>query len=232
MDPRPDDPILPFASSAAFDRWLAKQHDKATVVWIKHAKKGSGEPSITWTEAVDVALCHGWIDGQSKSLDERYYLQRYTPRRATSAWSKINRERVARLIADGRMRPAGQVEVDRAKRDGRWDAAYDSPSTAAVPDDLARALAQRPVAGAAFAKLTGMARYAILHRLQIAKQPQTRARQIDAVVAKLDAAAAKGEPVAAPAPRKPAVREPAPRKPAPGKPAPRKPARPATKARR
>jgi len=187
MDPRPDDPILPFAISADFERWLAKHHRKAAVVWIRYAKKGSGEPSITMTEAVDVALCYGWIDGQSKSLDKRYYLQRFTPRRAASNWSKINRDRVARLVKDGRMQPAGLAEVDRAKADGRWDAAYDSPRTAAVPDDLARALERRPTAGAAFAKLNATNRYAILHRLQIAKQPQTRARQIETVVMMLEA---------------------------------------------
>jgi uncharacterized protein YdeI (YjbR/CyaY-like superfamily) len=188
MDPRPDDPVLLFANSAAFDRWLAKHGAKATVVWIKYAKKGSGEPSITWTEAVDVALCHGWIDGQAKSIDERYYLQRYTPRRPTSPWSKINRERVARLIADGRMRPAGLVQVERARADGRWDAAYDSPRTAVVPDDLVAALARRAKANAAFAKLGATARYSILHRLQAAKRPETRARQIAAVIAKLESA--------------------------------------------
>ena len=188
MDPKPNDPILPFATSADFDRWLAKHHSKAAVVWIKYAKKGSGEPSITMTEAVDVALCHGWIDGQSKSLDERYYLQRFTPRRVASNWSKINRDRVARLIKDGRMRPAGLAEVDRAKADGRWDAAYDSPRTAVVPDDLVSALERRPTAKAAFAKLNATNRYAILHRLQIAKQPRTRARQIETLVTRLEAA--------------------------------------------
>jgi len=187
MNPKPDDLVLPFASSAEFERWLAKHHRKAAVVWIKYAKKGSGEPSITMTEAVDVALCYGWIDGQSKSLGERYYLQRFTPRRAASIWSKINRGRVERLIQDGRMRPAGLAEVERAKADGRWDAAYDSPKTAAVPDDLLRALEGRPTAKAAFAKLTGMNRYSILHRLQTAKQPQTRARQIEGFVTMLEA---------------------------------------------
>jgi uncharacterized protein YdeI (YjbR/CyaY-like superfamily) len=187
MDPKPDDVILPFATSADFERWLAKHHDKAPVVWIKYAKKGSGEPSLTWTEAVDVALCYGWIDGQSKSLDERYYIQRFTPRGAASKWSKINRDRVARLIKDGRMRPAGLAEVDRAKADGRWDAAYDSPKTAAVPDDLARALQQNPTAKAAFAKLDATNRYAILHRLQTTKQPLTRARKIKTFVTMLEA---------------------------------------------
>lgn len=187
MDPKPDDLILSFATSADFERWLAKHHSKAAVLWIKYAKKGSGELSITATEAVDVALCYGWIDGQSKSIDERYYLQRFTPRRAASVWSKINRDRVARLIKDGRMRPAGLAEVDRAKADGRWDAAYDSPRTAAVPDDLTRALQRRPTAKAAFAKLDATNRYAILHRLQLAKQPQTRARRIETFVAMLEA---------------------------------------------
>jgi uncharacterized protein YdeI (YjbR/CyaY-like superfamily) len=186
MDPKPDDAVLAFATSADFNRWLAKHHAKASVVWIKYAKKGSGEPSIVWTEAVDVALCYGWIDGQAKSLDERYYLQRFTPRRATSVWSKINRERVARLIEAGRMRPAGLAEVDRAKADGRWDAAYDSPTTAAIPDDLARAFARHPKAKAAYAKLDASNRYAILHRLQIAKQPHTRARKISTFVTMLE----------------------------------------------
>jgi uncharacterized protein YdeI (YjbR/CyaY-like superfamily) len=187
MDPKPEDPVLSFAISAEFDRWLAKHHGVAAVVWIKYAKKGSGEPSITMTEAVDVALCHGWIDGQSKSIDERYYLQRFTPRRAASNWSKINRDRVARLIKDGRMRPTGLAEVDRAKADGRWDAAYDSPKTSVVPDDLAHALEQRPSAKAAFEKLNATSRYSILHRLQIAKQPQTRARQIENLLTTLEA---------------------------------------------
>ena len=191
MDPKPDDPILPFATSAAFDRWLAAHHREASVVWIRYAKKGSGEPSITMTEAVDVALSHGWIDGQSKSQGERYYLQRFTPRRPRSTWSKINRDRVARLLEEGRMRPAGLAEVDRAKADGRWDAAYDSPRTAVVPEDLTRALAQRPTARAAFAKLGATARFSILHRLQVAKRPQTRARQIETFVSKLEAAAAQ-----------------------------------------
>jgi len=187
MNPKPDDLILPFASSADFERWLAKHHRKADVLWIKYAKKGSGEASITMTEAVDVALCYGWIDGQSKSLGERYFLQRFTPRRTTSIWSKINCGRVERLIEDGRMRPAGLAEVERAKADGRWDAAYDSPKTAVVPDDLTLALERRPAARAAFAKLKGMTRYSILHRLQTAKQPETRARQIDAFMTMLEA---------------------------------------------
>ncbi len=187
MDPKPGEPVLPFDTAVAFERWLAKQHRSATVVWIKHAMKGTGMPSITWSEAVDVALCYGWIDGQSKSLDDRHFVQRYTPRRATSVWSKLNRERVGRLIADGRMQPAGLAEVERAKADGRWDAAYDSPKTADVPDDLASALAKRPAAKAAFATLDATNRYAILHRLMTAKQPMTRARRLATFVDMLEA---------------------------------------------
>ena len=187
MDPKPGESVLPFATASAFERWLAKEHRRATVVWIKHAKKGTGTQSITWSEAVDVALCYGWIDGQSKSLDDRHFIQRYTPRRATSVWSKLNRDRAARLIAGGRMQPAGLAEIERAKADGRWDAAYDSPRTAAVPDDLARALAKRPAAKAAFATLDATNRYAILHRLMIAKQPATRARRLATFVDMLEA---------------------------------------------
>jgi uncharacterized protein YdeI (YjbR/CyaY-like superfamily) len=209
MDPKPGEPVLPFETAAAFERWLAKQHRSATVVWIKHAKKGTGMASITWSEAVDVALCYGWIDGQSKSLDDRHFVQRYTPRRGASVWSKLNRERVARLIAAGRMQSAGLAEIERAKADGRWEAAYDSPKTAAVPEDLARALAKRPAAKAAFATLDATNRYAILHRLMTAKQPETRARRLATFVEMLEAgktlhprrAAAKA---AAPSPRSPA----------------------------
>jgi uncharacterized protein YdeI (YjbR/CyaY-like superfamily) len=187
VDPKPDEPILPFETTAALERWLAKYHATAGSLWIKYAKKGSGQRSITWTEAVDVVLCYGWIDGQAKSFDEHYYLQRFTPRRATSVWSRINRERVARLIEAGRMQPAGFAEVERAKADGRWEAAYDSPKTATVPDDLERALARNRIAKAAFAKLDATNRYAILHRLQTAKQPQTRTRRLAQFVAMLEA---------------------------------------------
>ncbi len=187
MDPKPGEPVLLFQTAAAFERWLAKQHRSASVVWIKCAKKQTGIPSITWTEAVDVALCYGWIDGQAKSFDDRHFLQRYTPRRATSVWSKLNRERVARLVAAGRMQPAGLAEIERAKADGRWDAAYDSPKTATVPDDLVRALAKRPAAKAAYATLDATNRYAILHRLMTAKQPATRTRRLATFVDMLEA---------------------------------------------
>jgi uncharacterized protein YdeI (YjbR/CyaY-like superfamily) len=182
MDPKPDDPLEFFAKPSEFERWLRKSHTTASCIWVKSAKKASGIPTMTYNEAVDVALCYGWIDGQGKSLDEQYTLQRYTPRGRRSKWSKLNRERVARLIKEGRMRPAGLAEVERAKADGRWDAAYDSPSTAAVPDDLAKALANSAKARKFFETLNGNNRYAILHRIQDAKKPETRARRIEKFV--------------------------------------------------
>ena len=122
MDPRPGDPVETFATAADFERWLRTHHARASCVWVKYAKKKSGIPSIDWNQAVDVALCFGWIDGQSKSLDATHSLQRFTPRGRRSKWSKLNRERVARLVAAGRMQPAGLAEVERAKADGRWPA--------------------------------------------------------------------------------------------------------------
>jgi uncharacterized protein YdeI (YjbR/CyaY-like superfamily) len=178
MDPKPDDPIEFFAKPADFERWLRKHHAKASCVWVKFAKKRSGIASVNWDQAVDVALCYGWIDGQSKSLDETYILQRFTPRGKRSKWSKLNRERVARLTKEGRMQPPGIDEVDRAKADGRWDAAYDSPANAKVPDDLAKALAKSAKARRFFESLNSQNRYAILYRLQDAKKPETRARRL------------------------------------------------------
>src|SRR5690606_25105025 len=143
------------------------------------AKKASGIPSMTYVEAVEVALCFGWIDGQAKGFDEDYSLQRYTPRRPRSKWSKINCERAMRLIAEGRRRPAGLAPVKAAKADGRWDAAYDPPSTATVPDELQRLLDGHPEAAEFFASLDSRNRYAILYRIQEAKRPETRARRIE-----------------------------------------------------
>jgi len=186
MDPKPGEPIEPFPTPAAFDRWLSEHHASERVVWLRQAKKGSGIPSINWNEAVDVALCWGWIDGQSKSVDETWFLQRFTPRGLRSGWSKINRDRVTRLVAEGRMQPAGLAEVERAKADGRWDAAYDAPSTATVPDDLAAALDAVPAARAFFDRLDRTNRYAILHRLQQAGRPETRVRRIEKFVAMME----------------------------------------------
>jgi uncharacterized protein YdeI (YjbR/CyaY-like superfamily) len=178
MGPKPDEPLEFFPDAAAFERWLREHHAKASCVWVKYAKKKSGIRSIDWDQAVDVALCYGWIDGQSKSVDETYALQRFTPRGRRSAWSKRNRERVARLTSAGRMQAAGVAEVERAKADGRWDAAYESPATAKVPDDLAKALATSAKAKKSFDALDARNRYAILYRLQQAKKPETRARRL------------------------------------------------------
>jgi uncharacterized protein YdeI (YjbR/CyaY-like superfamily) len=177
-------PVL-FASREAWDRWLEKHHRATPEAWVKIAKKGSGIPSVTYDEAVEVALCYGWIDGQMRSLDNDFYVQRFTPRSRRSRWSKLNREKVARLIETGAMKPAGLREVELAKADGRWDAAYDAPSTATVPDDLRRALAGNRRANDVFASLDGRNRYAILHRIQEAKKPETRQRRIEQFVAML-----------------------------------------------
>lgn len=179
MDPKPDDPVEFFAKPADFERWLRKHHAKASCLWVKYAKKKSGIVSIDWDQAVDIALCYGWIDGQAKSLDETYSLQRFTPRRKQSKWSKLNRERVARLTKAGRMQPAGLAEVERAKADGRWDAAYDSPANATVPGDLAKALAKSNKAQTVFNSLSSANRYSILYQLQAAKRPETRARRLE-----------------------------------------------------
>ena len=186
MEPKPDDPVQFFAAPEDFERWLGEHHARASCLWVKYAKKKSGIASIDWNAAVDVALCYGWIDGQSKRLDDTYALQRFTPRGKRSPWSKLNRERVARLTKAGRMQPAGLAEVARAKADGRWDAAYDSPATARVPDDLAAALARSRKAKVAFDALDGTNRYAILHRLQAARRPVTRARRLATFVAMLE----------------------------------------------
>jgi uncharacterized protein YdeI (YjbR/CyaY-like superfamily) len=176
---------LAFASAAAFEAWLAERHATSDGLWIKFAKKGSGVPTVVYAEAVEASLRYGWIDGQVKRLDDDYYVQRFTPRRARSRWSKINRAKAEALIASGAMEPAGLAEVERAKADGRWDAAYDAPSTATVPDDLRAALDREPAAGEFFETIDSNNRYAILHRIQEAKRPETRARRIETFVAML-----------------------------------------------
>lgn len=170
------------ASAEELRAWLVDNHETAPGVWVKFAKKHTGLPTPTWSETVDVVLCFGWIDGQRRGLDEDHYLQKYTPRRKRSTWSKINVEKAERLIAAGEMWPAGHAEVERAKADGRWAAAYDSPSKATVPDDLQAALDANPKAAEFFATLTGNARYAILHRVATAVKPETRARRIEKFV--------------------------------------------------
>ncbi len=184
-----DLPVLPFASAEAWEAWLREHGAESPGVWMRLARKGSGIPSVTRDEAVDAALCHGWIDGQSRGGDDTTYLQRFTPRRARSIWSKRNRQRVAELEAEGRMAEAGRREVERAKADGRWEAAYDPPSTAEVPDDLRAALDAEPAAAEAFAGLGAQSRYVVLHRLMTAKRADTRERRIAQFVAML----ARGE---------------------------------------
>jgi uncharacterized protein YdeI (YjbR/CyaY-like superfamily) len=171
-------PIVSFATAVEWERWLEEHHGSADGAWLKFAKKGSGNSSVSQAEAVEVALCFGWIDGQAAPHDEAAWLQRYTPRRSRSKWSQINRDKAMRLIAERRMRPAGLEEVERAKNDGRWEAAYEPQSTATVPDDLAAELERSPGAAAFFATLNRVNRYAILHRIHDAKRPETRAKRI------------------------------------------------------
>jgi uncharacterized protein YdeI (YjbR/CyaY-like superfamily) len=172
-------PVLRFADQAAWREWLTEHHAVAPEgVWLQIAKKGSGIDSVDHPQALDVALCFGWIDGQRKGQDETYFLQRFTPRRSRSIWSKINRTKVEALTASGEMQPAGLAEIERAKADGRWDAAYDGQRTSTVPDDLAAEFAANPAARDFFDTLDSTNRYAILHRLQTAKKPETRARRL------------------------------------------------------
>jgi uncharacterized protein YdeI (YjbR/CyaY-like superfamily) len=182
-----DLPRLRFASAAEWEAWLEENHAARDGVWIEIAKKGTGIDSVRYPEALESALCFGWIDGRREALDERHFLQRYTPRRSRSRWSKINRATAERLIAEGRMRPAGLAEVERAKADGRWDAAYEGQRRMTVPDDLQRELDARPQAMASFGQLSSQNRYAILYRLQDAKRPETRARRLATFVAMLEA---------------------------------------------
>ena len=179
-------PELAVTDAAAWRRWLGEHHASPTGVWLVLAKKGTVEPTrLTYVEAVEEALCHGWIDGQARRRDATTSQQRFTPRRARSLWSKRNVGLVARFTAEGRMHPAGLAEVERAKADGRFDAAYAGPATAEVPPDLAQALAAAPDALSMFGVLTSQNRYAILHRIEIAKRPETRARHIDELVSML-----------------------------------------------
>jgi len=179
-------PILAFADPAALDAWLAAQPPESPGLWLKLAKKGSGIAGPSKAEAIDLALCHGWIDGQLNPYDERTWLVRFTPRRAGSAWSQVNRARAEALIAEGRIRPAGLAEVESAKSDGRWAAAYAPQSRAEVPADLQAALDSSPEAAAFFATLTGANRYAILYRIGAVKKAETRARKIAQFVAMLE----------------------------------------------
>jgi uncharacterized protein YdeI (YjbR/CyaY-like superfamily) len=187
----PDDlPVLPFADADAWEAWLVANAD-AKGVWLKIAKKDSGHATVTYAEALDVALCHGWIDGQKRGFDAAWFLQRFTPRRAKSLWSKINVGHVERLVAAGRMRDGGLREVEAAKADGRWDAAYDGGRSMEVPPELAKALslAKHRKAKAFFETLNAANRYAVCWRVQTAKKPETKAKRVETLVAML----ARGE---------------------------------------
>ncbi len=180
-----DLPVVGFATRAEWAAWLAAEHSASAGVWLKIARKDGGAESVSYSDALDVALCHGWIDGQKDRLDERFWLQRFTPRKPRSRWSKRNRERAEALIAGGEMAAAGMAEIERARADGRWDAAYDSHSTATVPDDLQAELAGNAAAREFFEGLDSTNRYAILYRIQEARRPETRARRIAKYVAML-----------------------------------------------
>ncbi|MDQ3012464.1 MAG: YdeI/OmpD-associated family protein [Acidobacteriota bacterium] len=182
----PDIPIILFAKPEDWEAWLKANHAKSTGLWLRLAKKNSGIESVTYAEALDAALCFGWIDGQKKSCDETTWLQKLTPRGARSIWSKINREKALTLIESKRMKPAGLKAIESAKQDGRWDAAYDSPSKATVPEDFQAALGQSAKAKAFFATLKGANRYAILFRIQTAKKAETRSRRIQQFIEMLE----------------------------------------------
>lgn len=181
-------PIL-FKTARAFETWLKKHHATSDGLWLKIAKRGAPEPSVTYPEAVEVALCWGWIDGQKKGLDDQHFLQRFTPRRRRSLWSKVNVEKATALIDAGRMQAPGLAQIEAAKADGRWAQAYDGARTSVVPDDLVAALDAAPQAKAFFATINAANRYAVLWRIQTAVRAETRARRIAQLVAML----ARGE---------------------------------------
>lgn len=176
--PAAEEPLLEFADRQAWVEWLEANHDSTDAIWLKLAKKGAPRETVTQAQALEAALCFGWIDGQIGRVDEHFYRQRFTRRRARSKWSQRNREAALALIERGLMAPPGLAEVRRAQADGRWDAAYEPQSQASVPDDFAQALAARPEAAEFFATLTGVRRFAFLYRIADAKRPETRARRI------------------------------------------------------
>lgn len=180
-----DEPEMTFASRADWAAWLADNHASSAGIWLMIAKKDSGERTVSYAEAIEVALCYGWIDGRKNARDDTHWLQRFTPRTARSRWSRINRDKAQALIDAGQMLPAGLREVERARADGRWDSAYAGQRSAEVPPDLARALAADDRAREFFATLSRANRYAILYRIHDAKRPQTRAQRIAKFVAML-----------------------------------------------
>lgn len=188
---RPDASPTLFVSAKAFEAWLKKHHASSEGLWLKIAKRGAHEPSVTYAEAVEIALCWGWIDSQKKGFDDQHFLQRFTPRRARSIWSKINVDKAAALIEAGRMRPPGHAQIEAAKADGRWAQAYDGARTSAVPEDMLAALEAEPKAKAFFARIDAANRYAVLWRIQTAVKAETRAKRIAQLVEML----ARGETI-------------------------------------
>jgi uncharacterized protein YdeI (YjbR/CyaY-like superfamily) len=186
-----DLPVLGFATRDELAAWLDREAATSPGIWLKLAKKGSGVGSVTYQESVELGLAYGWIDGQRRALDDRFFLQRFTPRTSTSRWSRINRDKAEALIEAGGMKPAGLAAVDRARADGRWERAYHGARAITVPDDLQEALDASPEAAGFFATLDGANRYAILYRVGDAKKPETRARRIATFVAML----ARGEKI-------------------------------------
>jgi uncharacterized protein YdeI (YjbR/CyaY-like superfamily) len=183
---RRDLPVLAFPNGHSFEEWLGQQGPDAAGAWLKLPKKSASEAGLTKGEAIDAALCYGWIDGQLDKYDDTHWLVRFTPRRARSKWSQVNRKRATELLAEGRMQPSGLAQIEAAKADGRWTAAYAPASTAEVPADLQDALRANPKAAKFFATLNGANRYAILYRIGTVKRPQTRVRKIAEYVAMLE----------------------------------------------
>lgn len=181
-----DIPILSFRRQKDWETWLDKNHTASSGIWLKLLKRATDAQALSYDEALEAALCYGWIDGQKKRYDESAWLQKFTPRGAKSGWSKINRDKAEELIKRGRMKPAGLQAIESAKRDGRWDAAYDSPSRATVPSDFQAKLDASPKAQAFFATLDSANRYAILYRIQTAKKAETRARRIEQYIDMLE----------------------------------------------
>ena len=172
------DPTLTFTNQAEWESWLELNGSVTSVVWLRLAKRTANQQTVSYAEALESALCHGWIDGQKQAESEDYWLQRFTPRAARSIWSKINKAKAEALISRGRMQPAGMNEIDRAKQDGRWERAYSSASKSTIPDDLQKALNANKKAEAFFATINSQNRYAILFRIQNVKKAETRAKKI------------------------------------------------------
>lgn len=188
---KPEYAVMEFESSHAWEKWLATEFDKTQGVWVKFAKKGTGVTTVTFPEALEVALCYGWIDGQGKRFDDIYYLNKFTPRGPKSTWSKINCEKVERLIKEGKMQPSGLEKIMAAKKDGRWDMAYDSPKNMVVPEDFLAILEKNKKAYEFYLTLNKTNTYAIAWRLQTAKKPETRERRMKVILEMLE----KGEKI-------------------------------------